>query len=599
MNEVNKRFFLCLLFSLNMILPASFLYAQEGLKTQLNKAVDEKIEKANAKKKNQEQQIIEKLKLDTTAVARRDTTPLLPLLPVSQEEAIVPVIFDTTEFQSRNQSVKSRKPSVVATGEAGWQRSLMLTHTNVYKKQHKLDSSRHVFGWHPYWMGTAYHSYNFSLLSAVAYFSYELDPSTGYYRTIHDWRTTNLVDSAHAHGCKVLLSVTNFGSKNNAQFLSNLNAQRTFINTLITLLRERNADGVNIDFEDIPKSSRANLSNFIIDLSSSLRAARKDYLITIALPAIDFGYVYEIKQLNKYVDLFVIMGYEFYGQNSQVAGPVAPLSSGNTWWPYNLETAVNEYILSGITPSKLLLGLPYYGAEWQTKDLKFPSKVERFMRYPMYRNIKKEHGELLCCEDEDSKSKFHVYRDESNRYRQIWFEDEKSLAKKYDWVMEKKIGGVGIWALGYDNGYTELWELLAEKFAEKPKPAPPVQKASMTKRSRLSFQRFLGIALRLINNPQAMLSRPGPMLSVFALVFGVSMGGIFILYRYGHRFKRFYKIIMQGGIALMFLILFALIFVVLKYAGIKEVAFMLGGFLVAGILFLIFTRQFLVDRDLP
>ncbi len=593
---MNKKVIFYLLFSLSMIIPSSPLMAQEELKSLLDNAVDGKIEKANSQKKVQEQQIVKHLK-DSIALAKKDTIMVKQDDHEVLEEA---VIFDTSGFKRRNQSVKSRNPEVVATNEEGWQRAMQFSHVNAYKKEHKLDSTRKVFGWHPYWMGTAYYSYNFSLLSTVAYFSYELDPSTGYYRTIHDWRTTKLIDSAHAHNCKVVLSVTNFGSKNNAKFLSNLNAQRTFINTLITLLRERNADGVNIDFEDIPRSSRADLSNFIIDLSSSLRAARKDYLITIALPAIDFDYVYEIRQLNKYVDMFIIMGYEFYGQNSKVAGPVSPLSSGNTWWPYNLETAVDEYIVSGVTPSKLLLGLPYYGAEWQTKDLKFPSKVERFMRYPMYRNIKKEHGELLCCEDEDSKSKFHVYRDDNNRYRQIWYEDEKTLAKKYDWVMERKIGGVGIWALGYDNGYTELWELIAEKFSEKESPEIPVQLASVsTRKPNMSFQRFFGIAMRLITNPRALLSRPGPMVAILSSLFGIGLGGIFILIRYGHRFKRFYKIIFQGGIALVILLLFGLMFVVMKYAGLKEVAFLLGGFLVAGMLFLIFARQFLVERDLP
>ncbi len=572
------------------------LKAQDELKSLLDKAVDGKIDKANSQKKVQEQQIVKTLK-DSIAMAKKDTAIKQDDKEVLEEA----VLFDTSGFKRRNASVKTRHPDAVATSEEGWVKALQFTHTNVYKKEHTLDSTKKVFGWHPYWMGTAYQSYNFSLLSAVAYFSYELDPSTGYYRSVHDWRTTKMIDSAHAHNCKVLLSVTNFGSKNNASFLSNLNAQRTFINTLITLLRERNGDGVNIDFEDIPRSSRADLSNFIIDLSSSLRAVRKNYLITIAVPAIDFDYVYEIKQLNNYVDMFIIMGYEFYGQNSKVAGPVSPLSSGTTWWPYNLETAVDEYLVSGVTPSKLLLGLPYYGAEWQTKDLKFPSKVEKFMRYPMYRNIKKEYGELLCCEDEESKSMFHVYRDANNRYRQIWYEDEKSLSKKYDWVIDKKIGGVGIWALGYDNGYTELWKLIGDKFSEKEKPGVPVKMASVPTNHapKMSFQRLLGIVMRIITNPKALLSRPGPMLGILTALFGFSLGSIFVLIRYGHRFKRFYKIIFQGGIALMVLLLFGLMFVVMKYAGLKEVAFLLGGFLVAGILFLIFTRQFLVERDLP
>ncbi len=168
-------------------------------------------------------------------------------------------------------------------------------------------------------------------------------------------------------------------------------------------------------------------------------------------------------------------------------------------------------------------------------------------------------------------------------------------------MIEKKIGGVGIWALGYDNGYTELWELIAEKFSEKEKPAAAVKLAAMpsNRDPKMSFKRLLSIVMRLITNPKALLSRPGPMLGILTALFGFSLGSIFVLIRYGHRFKRFYKIIFQGGIALMVLLLFGLMFVVMKYAGLKEVAFLLGGFLVAGILFLIFTRQFLVERDLP
>ncbi|MGE3801987.1 MAG: hypothetical protein AB7H80_13280, partial [Candidatus Kapaibacterium sp.] len=33
--------------------------------------------------------------------------------------------------------------------------------------------------------------------------------------------------------------------------------------------------------------------------------------------------------------------------------------------------------------------------------------------------------------------------------------------------IQNELGGVGIWALGYDNGYTELWELLGMKFGKK------------------------------------------------------------------------------------------------------------------------------------
>ncbi len=37
--------------------------------------------------------------------------------------------------------------------------------------------------------------------------------------------------------------------------------------------------------------------------------------------------------------------------------------------------------------------------------------------------------------------------------------------KKYDQVLRRNLAGIGIWALGYDDGYTELWDLIAVKFS--------------------------------------------------------------------------------------------------------------------------------------
>jgi hypothetical protein len=49
-------------------------------------------------------------------------------------------------------------------------------------------------------------------------------------------------------------------------------------------------------------------------------------------------------------------------------------------------------------------------------------------------------------------------------WRQCWTDDEHSLAYRYDVVNMLDIGGIGMWALGYDDGYTELWDLIEDKF---------------------------------------------------------------------------------------------------------------------------------------
>src|SRR5436305_14209420 len=67
-----------------------------------------------------------------------------------------------------------------------------------FENMNSMPLSKQVLGWNPYWVGTAYTSYNYFLLSTVAYFSYEVDTATGSYTDIHFWRTTNLVPLDHS-----------------------------------------------------------------------------------------------------------------------------------------------------------------------------------------------------------------------------------------------------------------------------------------------------------------------------------------------------------------------------------------------------------------
>lgn len=338
-----------------------------------------------------------------------------------------------------------------------------LIDTVPFKPDGEVSLSAQVFGWHPYWSGDAYKAYNFKLLSTIAYFSYELDPETGGYTSIHDWETTPIVDLAHADGCKVLLTVTNFGASANSSFLGNYKAQQNLIDQLKQLLTARGADGVCIDFEGIAKSSKEDFGNFMTDLGVALHQANSDYILSMALYPIDYDDIYDFSVLNRNVDQFVMMGYEYYGDGSSDAGPVSPLQSGKIWWECNLETSIAAYLESGVTPEKFLVAFPYYGAMWETADLQVPSKAKEFIGHRSYQYIVDTFS-FNSSLDSVSQSAYYAYVVDGGQDRQCWFEAVESLRAKYNYVKKMKLGGIGIWALGYDNGREELWQLLAEEF---------------------------------------------------------------------------------------------------------------------------------------
>ncbi len=547
------------------------------------------------KQMQRELQLQQKQKDSIELAVNRDSVKQGIIIEPEDTTIIFVEQIDTATFVKKVQFPKEQIPKKKLELEKDWKKEFLITNQAQYKTEHELNDEYKVFGWHPFWMGTAYESYNFSLLSMIAYFSYELEPKSGNYKSIHNWKTTALIDSAHAHGSKVLLTVSNFGTKNNHVFLNRLSAQKQLIRNLITLLKERNADGVNIDFEAINDSDKEALNNFLIDLSTSLKSENNDYLVTVAVPAIDFKGLYEIASIHPYIDLFVVMGYEFHGSHSKSAGPIAPLASGNKWMPINLQRSVDEYLVAGVPPKKLILALPYYGVEWQTYDLKFPSKVKHFEGFHTYRYIKNKVGNYNCIVEDDSQSKYYAYRDSKNNYRQIWFEDSTTLGVKYDWVKEKNIGGVGIWALGYDNGYTELWELLGRKFAYTDGELATIKKNTIN----LSLSRMLNLVSRLIKNPRSVLTHPRPVLILFGGFFGVSVLGILLIIRYGHRLGRLLNITLKGTLSLIIIVAFAIVFVLLKYINIKEVYILIGGIILGLFLFFLFSRRFISQKELP
>ena len=575
-----RRFFVLWM----LIFTFSGLRAQESIFEEIHTILSDSKNKEEIARKKEASLIA----LDSSKQGEKDSLLLNANLQELQEA-------DTVLFEKRMIEVKKPLTSKQLKSEEAWSKEFQIVNNVRYDKEHMLDTSYQVFGWHPYWSGNAYESYNFSLLSMISYFSYEVNPKTGFYNSIHNWRQTALVDSAKKYNCKVLLTLSNFGSNNNKIFLRSADAKKNLISTAITLVRERKADGLTLDFENVSVKEKTLFINFIIDLATSLKSEDKDYLLTIALPAVDFEKIYDFGQINLYVDYYVMMGYEYHGSNSQLAGPIAPLTGGGKWKGFTLESSVDEYLANGVPAGKFIMGVPYYGAEWITKDLKFPSQAKSFVKYHSYRQAKRMSGKKMGEVDETSMSKFYTYSDLSSNYRQVWFEDTITLGAKYDWIKEKQIRGVGIWALGFDNGYDELWKLLADKFAYSDSELKEIKKA----RHSISIRRLLGSIRRFVKNPMSIVKRPKALLRLFGGLTGISLVGLFLVFRYGRKFKRLFRLVLKGGVSAIVILAIALILIFFRYFDFRESMFLIGGFLLGGALFLFFTRRYTSEKELP
>ncbi|MBN2669512.1 MAG: T9SS type A sorting domain-containing protein [Bacteroidales bacterium] len=318
-----------------------------------------------------------------------------------------------------------------------------------------------VFGWHPYWQNGYEANYDWNLISDFCYFSYELNASTGQADDTHSFATTSVVTEALSSGTNVHLCVTLFS--NHSTFLGNATAKQTLINNLISLISNRGAHGVNIDFEAVSSTQKDPLTAFMIDLSNQMHSAIPGSKVSIDLPAVDWNATFDVNAMAPYVDYFMIMGYDYYWGGSEDAGPHSPLYTFSSGYDYNLSKSISYYTHAGAPEEQLVMGVPYYGREWATASSSIPSSTTATGSTITYKTLKNNSSGHYNNRQWDSNSctPYYVYND--GEWNQCFCDDNESLRLRYDFVRYRSLAGIGIWALGYDDGYTELWQAIADE----------------------------------------------------------------------------------------------------------------------------------------
>ena len=212
------------------------------------------------------------------------------------------------------------------------------------------------------------------------------------------------------------------------------------------------ADAVNLDIEFMPEDLRQPLLDLVTDLKG------RGLVVTLALPLVDWSDAYDYGSLAAISDGLFIMGYDAHWSGGD-AGPLAPLYASDRWGWITLEWAVDDYLDLGADPEKIWMGLPLYGRGWSVADA---TEVPASATYSSTGSVTygsaiaaaAEHGRRW---DEDSVTPWY----DAGGGEQVWYDDTVSLSRKMEWAMlDRGLGGVGFWALGYDAGDPVLWTVV-------------------------------------------------------------------------------------------------------------------------------------------
>lgn len=270
----------------------------------------------------------------------------------------------------------------------------------------------------------------------------------------------------------VELVVSQFNGDDIVAFLSSKAAQEKFMQSLDGAILAYPVSGVNIDIEYAGTNSqslRDNLSEFMKDLRTHLNSRYDSVQLSIDMyaGASSNQSIWDIEAIAPHVDYIIVMAYDFHRRTSSQAGPVAPLFGGKELWDSDINQHLQEF-LTMVPAEKILLGIPFYGYEWQTtsrdsQSHTFPDTGST-AQIGRVRELLERKEELQVQEgwNEEALSPYLSYIENGETYV-IYYENSRSISYKLDYVNQLDLGGVAIWALGYEGDSRELWDVINRK----------------------------------------------------------------------------------------------------------------------------------------
>lgn len=349
---------------------------------------------------------------------------------------------------------------------------------------------REVFGFLPYWELTDSSTrLDWEKLSTIAYFGVGAAGNGDLQRTNSDGSTTvgwsgwtsakltGVIDTAHASGARVVLTVQSFawssaGVTRQKALLGSSANRANLARQIAAAVRDRGADGVNLDFEPIVSTYGPGFTALVRSVRAELNKISRGYQLTFDATGWIGNYPIEAATAAGAADAVVVMGYDYRNGSSNPVGSVAPLG-GPT---YDITDTIRSYV-GRVPASKVILGVPYYGRAWSTSTSAFGAKnisgvkngASTTVVYSTARQYAVDHGRQWNATEAVA---WTAYRRQNctatygcvTPWRQLYYDDAKALGLKYDAVNRYNLRGAGIWALGYDGTRTELYGVLKAKF---------------------------------------------------------------------------------------------------------------------------------------
>lgn len=270
---------------------------------------------------------------------------------------------------------------------------------------------------------------------------YSLTDNEGNYSS---FASTEYINKAHNKGMEVWPLLDNFNANvSTLEIMSYTSKRSALVDRLIADLLAVGADGINLDFEQIPYEAGEHYVEFIREMSIKCRENNLVLSVDNYVPKGNTEH-YNRREQGVVADYVIIMGYDEHWGSGGVAGSVASIG-------YVLEGI--ETTLKQVPADKVINAVPFYTRVWKTVGGNVTSEALGMDAASNFinQNAVDTYWDAETCQNYGEKQI-------GDTFYQVWLEDSQSIEAKLNVMDAHGIAGVAEWQLGFEN--SGIWSTI-------------------------------------------------------------------------------------------------------------------------------------------
>lgn len=243
---------------------------------------------------------------------------------------------------------------------------------------------------------------------------------------------------------KVILGIGGYKKEGFSEMAGDKKRRKAFVKDVTHIIDSLGLDGIDLDWE-FPTTEKGGHTaspdddkNYVLLVKDLRKSLGKEKQISyFSLPSAAF---INHKKMLPYVDYVNVSGYNLVtpkeGERLYHQSSLYPSPTTGTWC---VKKAIEKHLNLGVPKEKILLGIPFYGRG-----------ISPFPTYLDCRLFSKYSGNLKPKWDNQAQAPY--YADEKGNLV-LGYDDERSIAAKFDFIRLNDLPGVFVW--NYDSDFDD------------------------------------------------------------------------------------------------------------------------------------------------